>query len=277
MRTPSRIIALRAAAIAFAMLGSSMAKLSHAQAVVEIFAAGSLRGVVSEITKQMAADSKIEVRSTFGGSGSLRERIEKGEKPDLLMSADMGSPRKLENSGLTALPAIAFARNRMCLVSRRVAGVTPSNMIDRMLKSGVRVKTSTPIADPSGDYAWEILDRIDGMRPGAGAKLKEKARASMSATATPATATQSAAAALFASNQIDMSITYCSGAAGLVKELPELTSFEVPPRLNPHPVYGIAVLSTKPEAMRTALFLMSEKGQTILAEQGLLPVMDTAQ
>jgi ABC-type molybdate transport system substrate-binding protein len=276
MRSPGRILELRAAAIVFGILGATTAKLSCAQ-TVEVFAAGSLRGVVTELTKQMNADYQIEVRSTFGGSGSLRERIEKGEKPDLLMSADMGSPRKLENAGQTAVPTIAFARNRMCLVSRRTTGITPSNMIDRMLKSGMRVRTSTPVADPSGDYAWAIFDRIDAVRSGAGGKLKEKARASMSATATPASSAQSAAAALFASNQIDVSITYCSASAGLVKELPELTSFEVPPRLNPHPVYGVAVLSTKPEALRTALFLMSEKGQTILAEQGLLPVMEAPQ
>ncbi len=54
--------------------------------------------------------------------------------------------------------------------------------------------------------------------------------------------------------------TYCSGTAALEKELPELTSLVVPPNLDPHPLYGVAVLSTKPEALRVALFLLSEKG-----------------
>jgi molybdate transport system substrate-binding protein len=134
----------------------------------------------------------------------------------------------------------------------------------------VRVKTSTPIADPSGDYAWAIFDRIEEMRPGSGALLKSKAQALMSVKATPATPTQSAAAALFISHQIDMSLTYCSGFPALQKEVPDLTSFPVPPRLDPHPVYGMAVLSDKPGALRLALFLMSEPGQAIIARNGFV-------
>src|SRR4029079_11478726 len=125
--------------------------------------AGSLRGIVADLAREASAFN-VEIKATFGGSGSLRERIEKGEKPDLFMSADVGSPQKLESQGRTVVPAIAFARNRMCIVSRKSAGVTASNLIDRMLAADVRVKTSTPVADPSGDYAWAIFDRIETLR-----------------------------------------------------------------------------------------------------------------
>jgi ABC-type molybdate transport system substrate-binding protein len=253
--------------------GASATSLARAQAV-EVFSAGSLRGVVADLGKAAQSAFHIEVKPTFGGSGSLRERIEKGEKPDLLMSADLGSPRKLAADGRTVVPVIAFARNRMCIVSRRSAGVTPTNLIDHMLAKGVRIRTSTPIVDPSGDYAWAIFDRIDSMRPGTGALLKDKAQSAMSATVTPATPNQSAAAALFAARQIDMSITYCSATPALEKELPELTSLPVPPRLDPHPVYGIAVLSDRPEVMRLVLLLLSDKGQEIIARAGLVPLLE---
>ena len=242
---------------------------------VEIFSARSLRGVFSELAKEAAATYNIQVKASFGGSGSMRERIEKGESPDLFMSADVGSPRKLATAGRTIVPAIPFARNRMCIISRRTAGVTATNLIDRMLAKGVRLKTSTPIADPAGDYAWAIIDRIEALRPGAGAVLKEKAQAVMSLTATPGAPNQSPAAALFASKQIDMSITYCSGAVALLKEAPDLTSLVVPPQLDPHPLYGIAVLSNKPQAQKLALFLLSEKGQAIIASQGLVPLTES--
>jgi ABC-type molybdate transport system substrate-binding protein len=240
---------------------------------VEIYAAGSLRGVVSELAKEAGTAYGIEVKPSFGGSGSMRERIEKGESPDLFLSADVGSPRKLETQGRAVVPAIPFARNRMCIVSRRSAGVTASNLVKRMLSKDVRLKTSTPIADPAGDYAWAIFDRIEALHPGAGAVLKEKAQAAMSLTATPA-ANQSAAAALFASKQIDMSITYCSGSATLEKEIPDLTSLVVPPQLDPHPLYGLVVLSDKPQAQKLALFLLSEKGQALIASQGLVPLTE---
>lgn len=244
---------------------------------VVIYAAGSLRGVVTALAAEAGPALGVEVQPSFGGSGSMRERIEKGEPADLLMSADLASPRKLETQGRTSVPIIAFARNRMCIVSRRSAGVTAANLIDRMLADGVRLKTSTPIADPSGDYAWSIFSKIETVRPGSQATLERKAQASMSLVAKPTTPTQSAAAALFESNVIDMSITYCSGVAALEKEVPELTSLLVPPQLDPHPVYGVAVLSAKPQALRLALFLLSEKGQAIIAKEGLVPLTDPAE
>ncbi|MEO6185612.1 MAG: substrate-binding domain-containing protein [Steroidobacteraceae bacterium] len=254
----------------------SRATVADPRAIVEVFAAGSLRGVVGDLAAVAAPALNVEVKASFGGSGLMRERIEKGDRPDLLLSADLGSPRRLESQGLTVLPATAFARNRMCVVSRRNAGLTPANLIDRLLLPTLRVKTSTPVADPSGDYAWAIFDRINELRPGTGSRLKDKANAVMNAVAAPATADQSAAAALFAARQIDASITYCSAAAALQRELPELTSLVVPALLDPHPVYGIAVLSSKPAALQLALFLLSEKGQMLIARNGLVPLLDPA-
>jgi len=262
-----------AAALLSSLIVATTAPLAQAADTVEIFSAGSLRGVVGNLAEQAGAAFNIEIKPTFGGSGSLRERIEKGETPDLFMSADVGSPRKLDSEGRTVVPVIAFARNRMCIISRQSAGVTERNLIDRMLARGVRIKTSTPIADPSGDYAWAIFDRIDSMRPGTGAGLREKALALMSVNAAPAPG-QSAYGALFASGQIDMSITYCSGWPALQKEVPGLTSLEVPPKLDPHPLYGIAVLSNRPQALRVALLLLSQKGQAIIAQNGLVPITD---
>jgi ABC-type molybdate transport system substrate-binding protein len=261
-------------AMATAALFAAVPVTQAAPETVEIFSAGSLREVWSEIAKEAAPGMGIEVKSSFGGSGLMRERIDKGEKPDLFTSADLASPRKLESQGRTVVPVVAMARNRMCIVSRRSAGVTADNLVDRMLAKDVRLKTGPPVADPGGDYAWAIFDRIDAQRPGSGAILKEKAQASMSLNAAPATPGQSPYAALFESGKIDMVITYCSHSANLGKDVPELTSLEVPPKLDPHPVYGLAVLSDKPAALRLALFLLSEKGQAIIARKGLLPIAE---
>ncbi|HEX4049579.1 MAG TPA: extracellular solute-binding protein [Steroidobacteraceae bacterium] len=255
---------------------SGMAVAQTEPVTVQIFAAGSLRGVVSQLANQAASRYHVEVKATFGGSGTLRERIEKGASPDLFMSADVASPRKLAQQGRSVVPAIAFARNRLCIFSRRAAGVTAGNVIDRMLSRAVRIRTSTPLADPAGDYAWALFDRVDALRPGSGAVLKAKAQALMSITATPSVPGQSATAALFASNKIDMSIAYCSGAAALEKEVPGLSSLSVPPQLDPHPLYGVAVLSNKPQAQRLALFLLSEQGQAIVEKQGLVPLTQSA-
>ena len=275
MSTPGRILAPTAVLWLVVTSGGTVASPARAAETVEIFAAGSLRGVVGELAKEAGPALDIEVKSSFGGSGLMRERIEKGESPDLFLSADVGSPRKLAAAGRTIVPAIAFARNRMCIMSRSSAGVTATNLIDRLLAKGVRVKTSTPIADPAGDYAWTIFDRIDASRPGSGALLKSKAQDLMSLTPTPTTASQSPGAALFLANQIDMSITYCSAAPSLEKEVPGLTSLVVPPQLDPHPLYGAAILSNKPQALRLALYLLSDQGQAIIAREGLVPLVES--
>jgi ABC-type molybdate transport system substrate-binding protein len=38
----------------------------------------------------------------------------------------------------------------------------------------VKLGTSTPLADPSGDYAWEVFRKADALRPGAFSKLEQK-------------------------------------------------------------------------------------------------------
>jgi ABC-type molybdate transport system substrate-binding protein len=253
--------------LAVALLSAGAA---HAQTVL-VFSSGSARGVVGDIAKQAG----IPIKSEFGGGGALRERIEKGEKPDLFISADMGQPEKLETAGRTVVPVIAFAKNRECVVSKKALGVTPANLPAKLLDPQVRLKTSQPVADPSGDYTWAIFDKIDATSPGSGKTLKAKAEANMALTAQPAEA-QSAQGALFAQDKIDLTITYCSGE--LDKQLPNLlASFPVPPALDPHPVYGVAVLSNRPEALRLALYLLSEKGQTIVAKNGLVPLLDGAR
>ncbi len=268
-----RRIGLRASFVSIALASAATPLLVRAEPV-EILAAGSLRGVVSDLAAAGNAMG-VQVKSDFGGSGLLRERIEKGEKADLFLSADLASPRKLQALGRTVLPVVAFARNRMCIVSRKSAGVTQKNLVDRLLAKDVRLKTSAPIADPSGDYAWTIFDRIEAARPGAGTRLKEKAQANMTLTAPSTAPAQSATAALFAANLIDMSITYCSASASLEKEIPDLASIEVPPALNPHPMYGIAVLSDRPEVLRLVVLLLSEEGQALIARSGLQPLSAT--
>lgn len=249
-----------------------VASSAEAQTPVQIYAAGSLRGVVGDLAKQAGPALGVEIKGEFGGSGSLRERIEKGEKPDLLMSADMASPEKLQAEGRTIAPVIAFAKNRECVVSRTALGVTPANLAQKLLDPKVRIKTSRPVVDPSGDYTWAIFDKIDATHPGGGKTLKAKGQASWTLTAQPTRPGQSALAALFATDKIDATIVYCS--AGIDKEVPGLSSFPIPPALDPHPEDGVAVLSNRPEVMRLVLYLLSEPGQAIVAKNGLVPLTE---
>src|ERR1700733_9751564 len=102
---------MRSAQAVLAVLVLAVAGPVQAE-TVEIYSAGSLREVVTQLIKE-GAPQGVEVKPVFGGSGGLRERIEQGEAPDLFLSADLGSPQKLADAGKTLMPVVAFARNRM--------------------------------------------------------------------------------------------------------------------------------------------------------------------
>src|SRR5262249_22628206 len=112
-----------------------------------VLAAGSLVAAVTQIVRSSGLGPSEIAEPTFGPSGGLRERIEKGEPADLLLSADMQHPRTLAKARPQTL-VVPFARNTLCLFARESAGLTQSNALDRMLDPKLRLVTSTPKLDP---------------------------------------------------------------------------------------------------------------------------------
>jgi len=77
---------------------------------------------------------------------------------------------------------------------------------------------------------------------------------------------------VFLTHAADMMLDYCSGAASIQRDLPGLTSIPLPPDLAVGPAHGLVILSDAASADRFALFVMSERGQAILARHGFNPV-----
>lgn len=130
---------------------------AHAQEPVRLYAAGSLRAALDEVA---AAFKKAKVRAVYGASGLLRERIAKGEAAEVFASANMEHPRSLEKEG-RAGPVRLFARNRLCALAAPDMKVDKEDLLDRMIDPAVKLGTSTPRADPSGDYAWELFEKAE--------------------------------------------------------------------------------------------------------------------
>jgi molybdate transport system substrate-binding protein len=103
----------------------------------------------------------------------MREKIETVEKVDLFASADMGNALKLRTNGQAAA-VVMFTRNAMCGFANPEVGLTTANFADRLLDPAVKLGTSTPKADPGGDYTWEMFRLIDRSHPGALALLDRK-------------------------------------------------------------------------------------------------------
>jgi ABC-type molybdate transport system substrate-binding protein len=235
---------------------------------LQVYAAGSLSGAFTDMVKDFPAPPGSVATPVFGPSGVLRERIEHGEPADILASADMTQARKLAKSGQ---PVIMFTRNKLCALGR--PGLTTDNLLDHMLDPAVRLATSTPGADPGGDYAWAIFARAEAVHPGARAILEAKALKLVGGPNTPPlVAGHGAVQGVFLADKADIMLGYCSGSAPVMKEVPNLVSVPVPASLSVGPAYGMVVLSDHPLAARFALFVMSERGQAILAHHGFDPV-----
>jgi molybdate transport system substrate-binding protein len=240
---------------------------------LRVLAAGSLREVIAEIGEHYKRATGTTVTAEFGPSGLLRERIEQGEHADLLASADMGHPLKLLQDG-RATRVVMFTRNTLCGIAVPQVGLTTANFLDRLLDPAVKLGTSTPKADPAGDYTWAMFRRADAIRPGSYAILSGKAQQIVGGPSNnaPVDGRDPAVAAL-ASGRVDILIGYCTSAKLRLSQMAELQVAEVPREIATGPEYGLAVLrGADPRANDLALFMLSPDGQQIFARYGFAPI-----
>lgn len=247
-------------------------------AAVAIYAAGSLRNALPPVAGAFTKDTGIAVTVRHGPAGLLREQIERGDRPDLFLSANMAHPVRLHRTGLAASP-ILFARNRMVALVRRDAGITQDNFVDRVLDPEIRIGTSTPMNDPSGDYAWEIFRRIDDMRAGAYVILDAKAQKLVGGSVPTAALPPSydIVGGALAGGTVHLFLGYATGLVPLARGLGDVGIVELPEAVNVVPEYGLAALKdASPAALSFALFLMSPAGQELIRQAGFLPVARSA-
>ena len=245
------------------LAGSSLAE------GLRVLAAGSLREVIGEIGDRYEQATGTAVATDFSSSGLLRERIETGEKADLFASADMGNPLKLLADG-RAVRVDMFTRNTLCAFAVPKVGLTDANFIDRLLDPAVKLGTSTPKNDPSGDYTWLMFRKVDAIRPGAYATLDRKAQ-KIVGRREPVSGDLVTDG--LKSGTIDVMIGYCSGRERLVKTAPDVETVAVPQQIAAGPEYGLAILKdADPRAEDLALYMLSPEAQQIFAKHGFAPI-----
>jgi len=239
---------------------------------LRIYAAGSLTAAFTDMVKAFGAAEGDIATPLFGPSGVLRGKIEQGDRVDVFASADMDQPRTLSRSH-NGSPVVMFTRNRLCALARGDVGLTSDNLLETLLKPSIRLATSTPGADPGGDYAWAVFARAEAIHPGAQAMLQAKALKLVGGSNTaPLVAGRGAVQGIFLTNAADVMLGYCSSAEAVMQEVQGLANVPLPPELTVGPAYGLIVLSDHLLAARFALFVLSERGQTILRQHGFDPI-----
>ena len=206
---------------------------------------------------------------TFGASGLLRERIEKGEPAGVFASADTTHPRRLADGGSWHAPVV-FVRNAMCALTSEKVSAEPSTLLSVMLKPDVRVGTSTPKSDPSGDYAWTLFAKADTVQAGAFKTLDSKALKLTGAANSP----QPPAGRTFYGwamdeGQADIFLTYCTNAVAAQVEVPRLKVVQMPGELQVGAAYALTVnKAASSTAVTFARALLESPAQTIFKQYG---------
>jgi molybdate transport system substrate-binding protein len=240
----------------------------HSETIV-VFAAGSLRAPFTELAKSYRAAGGEPVTFVFGASGLLRERIAGGERADVFASANLEHPQALLARGWSSTVE-RFARNRMCLLAAPGVPLRSQSVLDVMFDPGMKLGTSTPKADPSGDYAFEVFQRADTKRKGAYDTLSRKALQLMGGAQAPAPQSdRSVYTAIVNGGTADVFLTYCTNAKLATVEEPSLHYVNLPPDLDVGADYGLAVWRDAPAGARAfADFVLSSQGQQVLAQYG---------
>jgi len=234
-----------------------------------LYAAGSLKTALGEVATAYEKTYQTKVTTKFGPSGLLRKAIEGGETPDVFASANMAHPEKLAANGWGS-PVTLFTRNQLCAVAQAEVEVSSETLLDTLLNKDIRVGTSTPKADPSGDYAWKLFEKADKIKTGSFAALSQKAlQLTGGPTSEKAPQGRNQYGWVMAEKKADVFLTYCTNAVLAQKEVPALKIVAIPEELSVGADYGLLVKAGgSGEAWRLAMYILSPAGQEILKKYG---------
>lgn len=249
------------------------------EAAPVILAAGSLRPVFQALAAARASAGQALPELRFGASGLLYQRLLAGEPASLYASASPLQPQALVAAGRAAW-ARAFAGNTLCVLAAPHFDATGVDLLARLLDPAVRVGTSTPGADPAGDYAMQVFDRIEasgGGPPGSAQRLRRKA---LTLTGGPGSQRPAAMAeggsvyaALLLAGLADVMLVYRSNARQACAEQATLRMLELPAAWQVYAQYWLALLHPPhPAAQGFADALLGPEGQALLACHGFLEV-----
>lgn len=233
-----------------------------------VLAAGSLKRAFTPLLAAFSEQTGIAVAANFGPAGLLRERIEAGEPCALFASANTAHPGALLAAG-HAQRVARFAANNLNLTVRSTARTQQADWLELLEDFTLRLGTSTPGCDPSGDYTWQLFSNVDALRPGLGKQLMQRAQPLVGGRDTLTVPPGEIASAwLIREGYADMFIGY-QHYTRLLAEAEDLRVVAIPPAANIRCDYALALLDAQAEPLMQ--FILGAQGQALLAAAGFLP------
>ncbi len=240
-----------------------------AAALLRVYAAGSLREPFEALALKHRESGGPEWLPEFAAAGLLRERIEAGAPAEVFASANLAHPQALAAGGRWGGPLV-FAHNPLCAIAAPQWQGDSADLLGAMLDPGIRLGTSTPRADPSGDYALAVFERAEALRHGARAALEAKALALTGGPQSPrAPEGRNTYAWVMAEHRLDLFITYRTNAERARRDWPALRAVALPDALAVRADYGVAWRrGAGPEAEAMARWLLGPAARATLASHG---------
>lgn len=224
--------------------------------VLTVAAAASLREALTELEgRYEAANAGVDVRTTFGASGLLRQQVEQGAPVDVFVSAAEKPMDALQAAGLVdPRGRRVLAGNELVLVVPRGSTAAVDGFDDLDAPEVRRVALGAPQSVPAGEYAEEVL-RALGIAEAVGKKAVygQNVRQVL---------------AYVESGDVDAGVVYRTDAA-VARNV--RVAAAAPPGSHAPITYPVAVVSRTraPEAARGYVaFLLGPEGRAVLRRRG---------
>ena len=217
-----------------AMLLAGPSALQSAE--ITVFAAASLKDVLTEIRAGYERESGDKVIFSFGASNVLARQIEEGAPADLIFSADEAKMDGLDKKALL-LPGTrrSVLSNTLVIVLAADATAAPKSVGDLAKPEFAKLALAETQSVPAGIYAREYLEKVNVW-----ASVKDKV--------VPTENVRAALAAVESGN-VEAGIVYNTDA--LISKKVKI-ALEVPVAEGPRISYPIAVIkeSKQPESAK---------------------------
>lgn len=233
---------------------------------ITILAAGSLRLAFTPLLKAFTQLTGIEVAVQYGPAGLLRERIEAGEPCALFASANRAHPQHFLHTG-KAHSAHTFSGNQLCLTTQK-----SGDWLELLSDPTLRIGTSTPGCDPSGDYTWALFDKLEQFEPGLGQQLRERAVPLVGGRDTLSVpASELASGWIIRQGFADVFIGYAHYGKALSGQM-DIRCVPIPAEHNIQCDYQLAVFDKSHEVALLVEFILGCEGQEFMQTAGFLPL-----
>ncbi|MCL5408748.1 MAG: molybdate ABC transporter substrate-binding protein [Candidatus Omnitrophica bacterium] len=235
---------------------------------LRIFAADALPKPIEEIGHLFEKSHPgITIYYSFLGSGILKGDIQQGAPCDIFLCANRKFQRQLKKTGFINNYKI-FAYDYLALATpfNNPGNVNYANMIQKLMDKNISLTTSTPHADPAGDYTWKMFKLINKKYPGAFKKIVSHANHLLDAALI---------IPVLVNNDTDIGILYTSQILEVERQGTKLNMIPIPAKYNTKAKFTASILKTskhKKIAKQFINFLFSPKGKQILKFWGFTPV-----